>query len=232
MEQERKKITKTEYKKIIKEAIKEDITFYLNKEELKSINTLEQLRDFKKTYYYKMFGFNFNLTKAKKEKSIKKYIEKEIKEQTTTKFLKVQNKVFNALEDIETVEYIEINTEWRKSPTWGNCPTSETTIKTNKDFYHYKEHASGYGYDKLSAAINGCISQNKALKNDFIKKVFKSCERLPYCVYFDKYGLHLGLNGAGLSSVVNALKWLGFEVETMEGKTWDYLRATKKEGKK
>lgn len=232
MEQLKNKMTKAEYKKIIKEAIKEDINFYLNNKNFINIKNYEDLKEFKKTYYYKMSGFNFNLTKAKKEKSIKKYIEREIKEQVKEKFLNIQNKVFNAIEDLEIIETIEISTEWHKNPKWGWNPTSKTRISTNNNFYYYKEGASGCGYDKLSAAINSCITQNQPLKNDFIKKVFKSNEPLPYCVYFDKYGLHLELNGAGLSSVIKALEWLGFKVQTAEGKTWDYLKATKKGGKK
>lgn len=225
-------MNKTEYKNIIKKAIKDDIEFFNNLDDFKNIDTIEKLKEFKKTYNYSRFNIKLNLLKAKKEKSIKQYIKKEIKQQTTDKFLKVQNKVFKALEDPETTTVVEISTEWRKNPTWGWNPTSETRISTTNNFYYYKKGASGCGYDKLSAAINSCISQNQVLKNDFIKKIFKTKEAMPYCVYFDKYGLHLGLNGAGLSTVIKALEWIGFTVETKEGKTWDYLKASKKGGSK
>lgn len=54
---------------------------------------------------------------------------------------------------------VDISVEWRRSATWGMCPTatvdarlSDAGVTIRRD--HGSGHASGCGYDKRSAAVD------------------------------------------------------------------------------
>lgn len=59
-------------------------------------------------------------------------------------------------ENAKDLEYINICVEWKKSATWGVNANAEIETNAGK----YSGYASGYGYDKESAAIAEALNQS------------------------------------------------------------------------
>ena len=119
------------------------------------------------------------------------------------------------------LERIEVSIEWKRSRTWGNCPTAEMRAwDKNGNFYTHKAHASGCGYDKgstvLAECLNTCIRgmiyrKRKAIQS---KKIKTPC------------GINSWLNcegGIGISCYYEIAKFLGGKMTWKEGKCWDYI---------
>jgi hypothetical protein len=62
---------------------------------------------------------------------------------------------------------VDISVEWYKSRTWGYCPRAEVRLYLKdtdgrSSFELLEGKASGYGYDKLSAAIAQAVNKSEA----------------------------------------------------------------------
>ena len=189
-------------------------------------------------YYLKLMDYKtinartFNALKDnEKELYIINHIEKESAKKCAETIEKI-NDILNAAD----FKKLEIKTDWAKSQTWGANPHAAAWCLSADGWENTHGSASGCGYDKISAAYNTCLREFKSIYKLFYKTLLKkwdgvsSIERdhpLPYGVHMWRGGLALALNGCGLSSVINALEWCGLKVETIGGKSWDYLKAEK-----
>ena len=119
------------------------------------------------------------------------------------------------------LERIEVSIEWKRSRTWGNCPTAEMRAwDKNGNFYMHKAHAGGCGYDKgstvLAECLNTCIRgmlyrKRKAIQSKKIKT---------------PYGLNSWLNcegGIGIDCYSEIAKFLGGKMTWKAGRSWDYI---------
>jgi hypothetical protein len=110
---------------------------------------------------------------------------------------KLANKIKKQLEIIEEhknqkpVKEMTITVEWRKSRTWGNCPSAEAVIeyhdgtfkRTDKRYY-----AGGCGYDKESTVIaeifNDYLRYKLYQKHKWKDRINQEKVNHPYGVYY------------------------------------------------
>lgn len=71
------------------------------------------------------------------------------------KWRKSRYDMLAAAEVAKPAEYIRINVEWKRSPTWGYNPTATISAGQCNGF----GKASGCGYDKGSAAISSALTE-------------------------------------------------------------------------
>ncbi len=154
---------------------------------------------------------------------------KGVEKATAAKLAKLE-RVANAPE----LEYIAVSVEWVRSRTWGYNPHVE--VRTNTDIY--TGTASGYGYDKESAAIadafNKCDSILKALytlkenglqegKSDASKTACTGVNNTEICGYGAGYSvLPYFEGGVGSSCFWDILKKCGYSVRGHHGKHSDF----------
>lgn len=122
------------------------------------------------------------------------------------------------------VKRIYIDITWKKSPTWGYCPRAEYQCWFADGTYKEgKTGASGYGYDKHSAAVaevfNACC-KGMAWRKRNSRKV------APYGLMYvgkgsDKSWRPYFEGGIGISCYPQIVKYLGGKMESHSGKTWD-----------
>lgn len=187
------------------------------------------------------WGIKYNKREAKKQTKKTKqqlFIKHSVAQHFKAKAEKTAEEVKSLIYgDIPSFKSLEIRTEWKRNHTWGYNPTSEGWINNSN---YATARASGCGYDKLSATYNHFLNHNiikKAILLETLKKPLKYWKRedwgtkniLPYCVYVDKYGVHIGANGAGVSTCCNILRFIGATVKTAGGDTWNYLEAIKEQ---
>ena len=137
------------------------------------------------------------------EKRAQKKIEKEIAS-LDAKLEKIEN--------ADDLQYVTINIDWVKSRTWGNNPHAET--KTNNGIFYGS--ASGYGYDKESAAVAAALNQDFSVLN--ILGYGSGYYTLPY---FE--------GGVGVDCFRSIFNNCGYSWEHVtSGKRYDVYRVTKK----
>ena len=62
------------------------------------------------------------------------------------------------------VAYFDISVEWKRSAAWGYNPTATAYIRTAENGREsYTGRASGYGYDKRSAAVAEALNQSDSV---------------------------------------------------------------------
>ena len=112
-----------------------------------------------------------------------------------------------------------INVEWKKSATWGYCPTAEIAAEKRRTW----GHASGCGYDKESAAIASAANSNP----EIMRILYKHAENggaFPYSVH-TWAGLPSFDGGCGVSCFYNVFDACGYTWEDIaHGKTYDVYR--------
>ena len=153
---------------------------------------------------------------------------------------------------------LKVDVEWRKSHTWGNVPTAECrvfgdgpAIYTAKDdkgkpladhnglimiSTHYGVgHASGAGYDKLSAAVEEGIMCPTI---DRLVIEHEKTWRL-YAVDGKDYFPHLSIGGKGVGVLRDLFNRFvdkppipGFKWIWEAGKTWDFIEVRPKAKRK
>ena len=135
--------------------------------------------------------------------------------------------------------YISVSVEWGRSRTWGYYPI--VVVRTNTGAY--TGSASGYGYDKESAAIaealNKCDSILKALyqlkenglrsgKTDESKTASCGRSNSDICGYGAGYGaIPYFEGGVGASCFWSILKKCGFSTSCHHGKHSDFYSVSK-----
>ena len=152
-------------------------------------------------------------------------------------------KKFEKLERVANasdLEYISVSVEWVRSSVWGHNPHVEVRTNTGT----YTGTASGWGYDKESAAIadafNKCDSILKALyslkenglqagKSDASKTACTGVNNTEICGYGAGYSvLPYFEGGVGASCFWDILKKCGFSVSCHYGKHSNFYRVERK----
>lgn len=136
--------------------------------------------------------------------------------------------MFAEICDTPDVESIQLSTEWKKNTTWGYNPTSTARIWTNAKAGRYFEAtgtASGYGYDKYSAAAAHALNGSKAIQKALLvcavmdaqdsRKKGEPCHTYGY--HLNAWGIHFE-GGVGITCFYNILRRAGFKV-TAENET-------------
>lgn len=127
-------------------------------------------------------------------------------------------------ETIPELKNIYVSVIWVKNNTWGMNPQATAYIN---NILCGCGRASGCGYDKLSAAVDSAIYNNKTFRKAIIKRSLKAIiknEALPYGVYADSCGIYASFNGCGISTFRNICEWLGLKNFTHnETKTSDFI---------
>lgn len=129
--------------------------------------------------------------------------------------------------------YIEIEIEWKKSRTWGWCPTTGMRWEDAKGNWHRIDnagHASGWGYDKHSTVVAEALNHFRNLRYAVRNKNFK---KAPYGIYKSDYTYCYFEGGVGMSCYPRIMDWLGYEMKHVaDGKTYDKWVIIKKSERK
>lgn len=139
--------------------------------------------------------------------------------------LKIEN-----VEKAEIPQYIKINIEWHKSPTWGYNPSCVINCST---FDYTRGSASGCGYDKESASISEATHNNYAIlkilyemEEKRLKQRKNPQSRHDFIGYGSGYGvLPYFEGGVGANCHINILKKYGYEITEAHGNTYDFYEA-------
>lgn len=120
---------------------------------------------------------------------------------------------------------------WKRSRTWGYHPHAEFYSENNSVIY---DSASGCGYDKLSAAVAGCLNKNVSIMKALYQKEDMRLIESPETSRRDYIGYGCGSwfipyfeGGVGQSSLNKVLENCGFRVTWHETKTTDTIIITK-----
>lgn len=124
------------------------------------------------------------------------------------------------------VRCISISTEWKKSRMWGNNPHTVADIYTDKEHARYFGRASGWGYDKYSAAVtdalNACDSVRRLIIENY-NKLYKELENNGCYIHFGIIP-SLATSGSGINALKRVLTACGFTVRNeYYGKIEDFL---------
>lgn len=157
---------------------------------------------------------------------------KELMEQEGMTTRKIKNRMAKAIkqEDEEKnqkqVKQIDINIEWKKSRTWGNCPKATAEVFfTDGTHDRFIATASGCGYDKESTVIADVF--NEYLKYTLWAKEEQDNKDKPYgvCLSYDYSPYFQG--GVGTDCYYAIAEFIGGKFERVaSGLTFDVYRLT------
>lgn len=139
----------------------------------------------------------------------------------------LQRLEFSNLEDIET---LTINVEWKRSQMWGMNPTAEAYV--NGIGHVSSGSIGGCGYDKQSTAVARVLNQVPQL----IKKLYELKENNVDVKNHDLFGYGSGYGvlpsfegGVGVSCYYKIFESIGYEFKTISnGKTFDVYQISRK----
>lgn len=206
----------------------------IKKQEIRVIELIQQLNDLKELKEkLKLYHINIDLRKLKKQKDIKKYLKNEAKEKLKT-ILAERIENLNDFINFDD-ELLEINfyTTWNNNPTWGWNPTVRLEARFKNARYVYSEgSASGWGYDKISAAItyaiNNCSQVENFLKNKVFKKINNDLKNNPYGIYINDYnGIMIHTDGCGYSTIRQLFDFIGYDCKDY-GRDYAHIQVLKK----
>lgn len=155
---------------------------------------------------------------------------------TVRAFREIDEQERKQLEKLRTAEnapdlkYIYISVEWSKSRTWGAVPHAE--IRTNAGIY--TGMASGYGYDKESAAVAAAMNDSP----EIMRALYDLKEKHPTAAHRDLFGYGSGYGilpyfegGMGINCFESILNRCGFVLTSRNsGKTFDTYNFERKAG--
>ena len=152
---------------------------------------------------------------------IAKMMKKRAREEA--KNTKIRIDKLNKAEGAEDIQQFTVTVEWVKNRTWGYNPYA--TVYSYSEVT--KDHASGCGYDKESAAIAGAFNSN----SEVMRILYKHLENggvFPYGVTLWG-GLVSFDGGCGVSTFYNIFEALGYEFkQVVSGQHCAAYRVTKK----
>jgi len=139
----------------------------------------------------------------------------------------LQRLEFPNLEDIET---LTINVEWKKSQMWGMNPTAVAYV--NGIGHVSSGSIGGCGYDKQSTAVARVLNQVPQL----LKKLYELKENNIDVKNHDLFGYGSGYGvlpsfegGVGVSCYSTIFNTIGYEFKTISnGKTFDVYQISRK----
>lgn len=134
--------------------------------------------------------------------------------------------------EMPDVKRLEIDIEWKKSQTWGNCPRASVRWETADGEWHYDDnmaYASGCGYDKESTVVAACC--NRILCGMLWRKR-NTKKEVPYGVKLNLWFPYFE-GGVGMSCYYRIAEFLGGKLENVDsGKNYDKYVFTFKTKKK
>lgn len=195
-------------------------------------NTKESFLNF--AYYRNLFTKSElskidNITFADFKRMLKTKITAREEKRRTDKVLEVlavKDKTFKILE-------IKIQTEWKKSPTWGANPSTEIWVsfvnsKGYRDTEYFKSGAvTGCGFDKLSTSISNALNQSEVLKANLYNVANKGKNQKLTNAQIFGYGSGYGIlpyfgEGCGVSIYRDIFNAIGLKFESVaSGKNFD-----------
>lgn len=133
-------------------------------------------------------------------------------------------KKLDMIAQADTLKYIEVRVEWKKSATWGHNPHAEAWTSGG---YYNTGKASGCGYCKESAAIGEALADSLSLQRFIIENLSK---------LKDEYGIEtrwglarLSISGKGVSTLLNIFRRVkGWTINEMHGRSFDGYRIERK----
>lgn len=223
------------------ELLKKEVQKYFDKK-------VEKLYNEKKSDIIAWYGTNLTKVKYKngeleEEKAYNRALKRALKDIESDKEKRLAK--IEMVENAETLEYIRINVDWKKSRTWGANPHVETW--TNNRGY-YTATAGGCGYDKESSAVAETLNQSPEVLKvlyTLAENVLKELGDVAYyytgcggCVSWrNSIGYGSGYDilpyfegGVGISCFESILNKCGYKWQIMgSGKTWDCYYISKRE---
>lgn len=201
---------------------------------LERFDQVQNIIELLDNYYYRNYLTAKQYEKAKAEiltledvkaLMIKKYDKKQAAD------IEKKRRHFETIANAKLIDRIELKVEWKRSKTWGANPFCECWANG-----YTTGKASGCGYDKLSAATAEAMDKNNAILKLLFDKYEQILETNPEAPLRQSLGYGSGYiipffeGGVGFSSHRHIFENLGFSVLWSEGKNWDYMLITKKEG--
>ena len=113
----------------------------------------------------------------------------------------------------------DITVEWRRSRLYGYCPTAEVRAVLREDGIQRRYdtgmgHASGYGYDKRSAAVNTALYDLPLLQTLLswrgFRHTYPDSDGTLYGLSERKYGWELTAGGCGMEAIEHIFEANGF----------------------
>lgn len=182
------------------------------------------------------------------EEAIEKAVKRETKQNEKAKENKIKH--LEAIKNYNDFTKINIIVEWTKSKTWGANPHATAEIwsedKNGAPKYEcFTGSASGWGYDKQSAAIAQALNQSNAVikafceykekslkKNKNIDKSGSSCtsfdNRDAICYGFGYSAIPYFEGGTGTSCFLQGFKLLKCNIQEIHGNASDCYIITRK----
>ena len=210
----------------------------LTAEALKRRNeTLSSIRKIETNEAKKLDWYLNNLLPATKKNHVfktvselKSYLVDRLEKQTIKKIESLQDQLsFN--DNLQEIESLTINVEWKKSSMWGSNPTAEAYV--NGIGRVSSGSISGCGYDKNSTAVANVLNQVPQFKKLLceLKNKPNNYKRKNNDVfgYGSGYGIIPSFEGGVGVSCYNAIfNKIGYEFKTISsGKTFDVYQVSK-----
>jgi len=201
------------------------------KETLQSINKIDFSEAKKLDWYLN------NLLPAGKQKDVfnsvkelKEYLKKRL-ELRTSKKLESLEKQLSFNDNLQEIESLTINVEWKKSSMWGMNPTAEAYI--NGIGRVSSGSIGGCGYDKQSTAVANVLNQAPQFKKIMceLKNKLSNCKKQNRELF--GYGSGYGIipsfeGGVGVNCYDRIFNSIGYEFKTVSsGKNFDVYQINK-----
>ncbi len=181
-------------------------------------------------------GIELNMSKEMASRILKSSKLNNYTERKTINALKREEKKISVEKMNGNIKSITINIEWKKSRTWGWCPTASSIIEYEDGSHSYTEEfkASGWGYDKESTVVASLLNDRlkyklwkyqdshtqEELDNEYRKSI-------PYGLRFNKAFSPRFEGGVGMSCYYSIIEFLGGKLNhTSSGKTFDVYTIT------
>lgn len=130
------------------------------------------------------------------------------------------------LKTMKKLASAEISVEWNRSRIWGMNPTVTARIRSGETYEITTGHASGCGYDKLSAAVASALNDSDIIRATMIRSIRKlnAKEGRTYGLY-DTLAL---MGGCGVNCYRSIFELIGYTWKHEEGRTYDHITIERK----
>lgn len=131
---------------------------------------------------------------------------------------------------------VDISVEWRRSATWGMCPTASVDARLYDAGWCVRRdlgtgHASGCGYDKRSAAVDTAMRELPLWQTFLMWRGFKhtyasiprnGSDRTLYGLRQCAYGWEMNANACGMETIIDIFTANGFTMTSHNGDVYDF----------
>ena len=131
---------------------------------------------------------------------------------------------------------VDISVEWRRSATWGMCPTATVDALLAEDGVTVRRdggvgHASGCGYDKRSAAVDKAMRELplwqtflmwRGFKHTYASVPYKGSDMTLYGLRRCAYGWEMDANACGMETIIDIFTANGFTMTSHSGDVYDF----------